>query len=777
MQKDQLDQDQLIKLAEADLYKEQGLNNEAYEIYENLLQQMQDDHPLQGKTLACLNELRTLEGVVAPSGSQQELTTSIPATEQSIFDSSVGLIEAGFYQEAINQLLPLIVVDFENANVLAKIGEAYMGMSQLDNAINYFEQAVADPRLKNMAMKMSVFDRLAYAYECIGALPDAVRTLERMVMVDPRFRSAAKRLQAIKDIIRKQGRFCQLIKEKWLTTAQLTEAMESAAHQQGCVENILLTKYDIKENQLVRALAKYYRLPFEEYSLEKTLSPPRCIAGFNKQFFRFNGFVPIREEEGALVIAAHTPDEKIREVVTSALKITDCKFVVALKGDINKFIDSFYGRNSDLEEVRQCDNFFNNLEVVEDDDGELEDGPTESDSIVVQLVNKLIVDGVAQGASDIHIEARQKKEGVLIRFRIDGECQAYKSVPHVYKRSLVSRIKILAKLDISERRLPQDGKIKFTSNKGGDIELRVVTLPTVGGNEDVILRILAKNGALPLEDMGFQEETLAQAKKLLTKPHGLFLVVGPTGSGKTTALHAALRHVNRPNKKIWTVEDPVEILQPGLRQVQVDPKINLTFAKVLRSFLRADPDVIMIGETRDTETARIVVEASMTGHLVFSTLHTNSAAETVTRLLGMEVEPYNFADSLLGIMAQRLIRRLCPECRVAYHPSREEVGQLASEYGFHPLKPLEFNGQESVTLYHQGKGCPACKGFGFAGRRAIHELLSCNDAIRKLIVENGRVIQLKEAAVANGMFTLKQDGILKALSGVTSLKQIRAACA
>jgi type II secretory ATPase GspE/PulE/Tfp pilus assembly ATPase PilB-like protein len=351
----------------------------------------------------------------------------------------------------------------------------------------------------------------------------------------------------------------------------------------------------------------------------------------------------------------------------------------------------------------------------------------------------------------------------------------YQTIPYNYKRAIISRIKIMSNLDIAEKRLPQDGKIKFKTRSGGSLELRVATLPTTEGNEDVVLRLLPSSNAMPIDRIGLLDRNLEQLKQLLQLPYGLILAVGPTGSGKTTTLHAALGYINRPEKKIWTAEDPVEIMQDGLRQVQVKPHIGLTFARVLRAFLRADPDVIMVGETRDEETATTAIEASLTGHLVFSTLHTNSAPETVTRLLGMGMDPFSFADALLGVLAQRLVKTLCPKCREAYQPDDNEKKHILHEYGFHPTQPLKLSDLNEITLYRP-KGCQNCNKIGYRGRLAIHELLVSDDGLKKLIQEKRPVADIREYAMKQGMFTLKQDGIQKVLRGDTDMKQIKAAC-
>jgi type II secretory ATPase GspE/PulE/Tfp pilus assembly ATPase PilB-like protein len=332
----------------------------------------------------------------------------------------------------------------------------------------------------------------------------------------------------------------------------------------------------------------------------------------------------------------------------------------------------------------------------------------------------------------------------------------------------------MAKLDIAEKRKPQDGKIRFKGTMGV-IELRVATIPTAGGNEDVVMRLLAASKPLPLDKMGFSARNLREFQQILAKPYGICLVVGPTGSGKTTTLHSGLGHINTVDMKIWTAEDPVEITQPGLRQVQVHAKIDFTFAIAMRAFLRADPDVIMVGEMRDHETAATGVEASLTGHLVFSTLHTNSAPETIVRLLDMEIDPFNFADALLGILAQRLVRTLCKECKEEYAPSQEEFAELMESYGLDHWGRLGIRYSPAFKLYRP-KGCTKCLGSGYKGRMGIHELLVASDEIKRLIQRRQPVEDLRKQAVEDGMTTLLQDGIEKVIAGITDFKQVRAVC-
>jgi type II secretory ATPase GspE/PulE/Tfp pilus assembly ATPase PilB-like protein len=336
----------------------------------------------------------------------------------------------------------------------------------------------------------------------------------------------------------------------------------------------------------------------------------------------------------------------------------------------------------------------------------------------------------------------------------------------------VQRLKIMAKLDISERRKPQDGKIRFKSQKG-IIELRVATIPTANQNEDVVMRILAGSKPLPLDKMGFSEYNLTKFKEIVQKPYGICLVVGPTGSGKTTTLHSALGFINTEDMKIWTAEDPVEITQKGLRQVQVQPKIDFTFAAAMRSFLRADPDVIMVGEMRDHETAAIGIEASLTGHLVFSTLHTNSAPETITRLLDMEIDPFNFADALLGIMAQRLIRVLCPKCKEAYHPTEDDFDEIMEAYGREYFKRVGVKYSKDLVLY-KPKGCAHCNNTGFKGRMGIHELLVGTDDVKRAVQRRATIEELRKLALDQGMRTLLQDALEKMFKGICDYKQARA---
>ena len=418
-----------------------------------------------------------------------------------------------------------------------------------------------------------------------------------------------------------------------------------------------------------------------------------------------------------------------------------------------------------------------------------ETGPVEqSSNSLVRLINNMIIEAYKEGVSDIHIESYPGQEKIRLRFRKDGLMRTYLELPASYRKPLIARIKVMCGLDTSEQRKGQDGKINFAKySPQHKVELRVATIPTNSGLEDVVMRILASAKPIPMTNLGLSEYNLKQLSRAVERPHGLVLCVGPTGSGKTTTLHSALSHINVPERKIWTVEDPIEITQPGLRQVQVNIKADWTFAKVLRSFLRADPDVIMLGEIRDGETAQMAVEASLTGHLVLSTLHTNSAPETVTRLIDMGVDPFNFADSLLAVLAQRLARRLCGECVTSVPATQVQIEELLGEYmeSFGVDDPpvtkasvladwAKRHAKDGRLQHYHAVGCAACDKSGYRGRLGLHELMVVTRDLRHLVQTNASPSALQKVAMQKGMRTLYQDGIDKVLAGLTDFKEVQA---
>ncbi|MFH2012245.1 MAG: GspE/PulE family protein [Pseudomonadota bacterium] len=573
---------------------------------------------------------------------------------------------------------------------------------------------------------------------------------------------------------KRPSKFDYLVTNHILTDKELEMAIKEARDQKIDIETILMRRFKVSKTDIGKSLSDFYKCRFVQFD-EKTVIPGELLVGLKVSFLKKNLWVPLEKNEDTIVIVIDNPADLQRtDFIKSKFGKKDCEFVVALKEDIVSYLTLFFGEEASKVSISDILS-----KLDDDDDGSeldaLEQQISEDDSVIVQLVNKIITDAYNRIASDIHVETYPGKKNTEIRLRIDGICVPYQTIPYSHKMAVVSRIKIMAQLDIAERRLPQDGKIKFKVRGGKEIELRVATLPTSGGTEDVVMRILAASEPIPLNKLGMSDRNLSSFKEIIQQPYGIVMVVGPTGSGKTTTLHSALGFINTPERKIWTAEDPVEITQYGLRQVQVRPKIGFNFAAAMRAFLRADPDVIMVGEMRDEETVSTGIEASLTGHLVFSTLHTNSAPETITRLLDMGMDPFNFADALLGVLAQRLIRTLCKECKKPYNPSKEEFNNLIIEYGEERFKELDIQYSQDMTFYTP-VGCPACNNTGYKGRMGIHELLIGSDEIKALIQNKARVEEIREQAMKEGMRTLKQDGIEKAIKGYTDVKQVRAVC-
>ncbi len=573
---------------------------------------------------------------------------------------------------------------------------------------------------------------------------------------------------------RRKTRFDYLISRDLLKEEELDSAWEESRENKETMEDFLMNKYKISKSDIGHSLEEFYRCKYIAYN-EKTPIPGDLLKNLKKEYLRRELWVPIGKVDGKIQVIVDDPNNILkRDMIESLLKTKAVKYDVSLAEDIIKYINLFYHSTADDSSINDI---LGKLEGTEEylDDEEDADAVTESDSVIMQLVNKIINDAYTRRSSDIHIEPNITRKNVEVRFRVDGDCALYQTLPFSYRAALVSRIKIMSNLDITVKRIPQDGKIKFKRPTGDEIELRVATIPTQGGVEDVVMRILAKGEIFTLSGVSLSKRNCSELLKILEKPYGMILVVGPTGSGKTTMLHAALHHINTPERKIWTAEDPVEISQYGLRQVQVQPKIGFDFAAAMRSFLRADPDVIMVGEMRDFETAKIGVEASLTGHLVFSTLHTNRAPETIVRLLDMGIDPLNFADSLLGIVAQRLVRTLCKNCKTPYHPSLDEYNEIVDIYGEQAFKELNIPYGSNLTLY-KPKGCDACDKSGYKGRMAIHELLLNSNRIKRHIQKHETVELIRETGMEEGMTTLLQDGIEKALQGLTDIKQVRRVC-
>lgn len=579
---------------------------------------------------------------------------------------------------------------------------------------------------------------------------------------------------------RKGTRLGEVLVEAGLATEEdIQFALDEQRKGRGKrIGQILVEMKLVSELDLSSILAKKFQLPFVD--LDTCVINLAAIEELPRGFIQEYKILPLDTDAKTLTVALSDPLaidalDQVRQKTQKRL----CE-VVATPSQLERYIPTYLDQADSLKVASEMDSILRGLieddvqAVAEADTSEVS-GLRESDNSIIKLANQIVIDAYRRGASDIHIEPNGKMRTVTVRFRIDGECAAYQEIPATYRMALVARFKIMAQLDISERRKPQDGKIRFRVAEKL-IELRVATIPTVNNNEDIVLRILAASKPLPLEQMGMHPRVLDNLKMLVRKPYGLVLCVGPTGSGKTTTLHSALGFINTVDRKIWTAEDPVEITQAGLRQVQVNPKIDFTFAKAMRAFLRADPDVIMVGEMRDLETAGTAVEASLTGHLVLSTLHTNSAPETVTRLVDMGLDPFSFADALLGVLAQRLARGLCMQCREQYEPGPAEVEELAAAYGEQDFRTLLQEEHPFGIKLWKSVGCSACADSGYKGRVALHELLVGSDRLKHRIQKGAPIDEVRQIAAETGMRTLLQDGIEKVLQGRTDLKHVLAVC-
>jgi type II secretory ATPase GspE/PulE/Tfp pilus assembly ATPase PilB-like protein len=591
---------------------------------------------------------------------------------------------------------------------------------------------------------------------------------------------------------RKSTKYDGLVADGVLTSDELLRCVQKAREEGRTVEYTLMADYQIRPGQIGTSLAKFFSVPYEPFNpgrirIEALQGP------LKREFVGEQGWLPLEESPEGLVVMCVDPEAVRGSRVVPQVFPRFSKYVyrVTTLTEFEETVAQLYGEG----EGASIDELLADLTAPIDDEGADESSleSAAADNELVKFVNKVIIDAYHQRVSDIHIEPLPGKAKTGIRFRIDGSLQPYVEVPSHFRQPLVTRLKIMCDLDISEKRKPQDGKIKFKKFGPLDIELRVATIPSAGGVEDVVMRILAAGEPIPLEKLGLTPHNKERLEKTVSKPYGLFYVCGPTGSGKTTTLHSILKFLNTPDTKIWTAEDPVEITQRGLRQVQINKKAGIDFALVMRAFLRADPDIIMVGESRDKETVSMGVEASLTGHLVFSTLHTNSAPESITRLLDMGMDPFNFADALLGILAQRLAKKLC-DCKHEYVPPPDEMKTFVAEYaeelrhtqawkadpgGEAQLlyeRWVDLYGKDGNLRFYRAVGCEKCNKTGYKGRIGLHELLIADDGVKKLIQERARVAEIFSASVESGMRTLKMDGMEKIMLGMTDLKQVRSVC-
>jgi type II secretory ATPase GspE/PulE/Tfp pilus assembly ATPase PilB-like protein len=593
------------------------------------------------------------------------------------------------------------------------------------------------------------------------------------------------------------SKFEYLVIDNVIAAGELDLATRTARRKNKNVEDILIDEFQVKPQAIGAALAKFFGVEYEPFKPDR-IKPVDLLKNIKRDYAESNHWIPLEDTKAGIIVMSTDP-ERVRSsrMVDNVFPRSKIVYKVTSQRDFDQTLNQIFGAESAAGGGESIGDLLSSLDEDEEGGGAgaaADEVSAAADNELVKLVNKIIVDAYNQGASDIHVEPLPGKAKTGIRFRKDGSLSQYIEIPASYRNPLVTRLKIMCDLDISEKRRPQDGKIKFKKFGPLDIELRVATIPTAGGVEDVVMRILAAGEPIPLDKLGVLPINMERLKSCISKPYGLFFVCGPTGSGKTTTLHSVLGSLNTEDTKIWTAEDPVEITQKGLRQCQMNPKAGLTFASAMKAFLRADPDIIMVGEMRDKDTTGIGIEASLTGHLVFATLHTNSAPESIIRLLDMGMDPFNFADALLGILAQRLAKRLC-KCKEPYTPDQTEVKHFLQEYCSELVNTPEFKADANAGYkrifeslqkdYGFGKpdfklmkpkGCDACGGSGYKGRVGLHEMLVGTDPLKKLIQEHARVAEMLALALAEGMLTLKMDGMQKVLQGVTDMAQVRAVC-
>lgn len=782
------------KIKEAEIYRSMGLYSESIDVYEKILSLVseldsQTTNRIQKEMGQLKREMEDVEDHESEDLSSEDLTVikktlALSENVSATLDSAFAFKELGLYEQAISEYERLFQLDYPHNQIVTEIMGCVLKIHPPSEAVDTIKGIVKRLKLGSKE-KGEVIFLFGSEMENSGHKDPAFHLFKYASEIDPENLIVKEKTISTKPVLTTGSKYEYLLNKKMVTAEQLKTALATAKKAKKSVEFILIQNHNIKKEEIGKSLSLFYGCPFKTYIND--IPVPVELLGNLKKSFQLNSlWVPLGFDRKGIEILIDDPrDLNKTDSIKKLLKTKKIALNVGIKEDIEAYIKRFFSHidsasitesDDSMISTGDADDLIPEMSFEEDEETHDEgDELSEASGKVVTLVDHLIVNAYRKNASDIHVEPSVITKNTAIRFRVDGLCQDYIKLPNSMARGVLSRLKIMAGLDIAEKRLPQDGKIKFKRKGIPPFELRIATYPTAEGYEDAVLRILPNAGAMKIEDMWLSEGALKVLKKVLSQPYGLILAVGPTGSGKTTSLHAILRYLNRPELKILTAEDPVEITQPGLRQVEVKPKIGLDFARVMRSFLRADPDVIMIGEMRDEETANIGIEASLTGHLVLSTLHTNSAPETITRLLDMGLNPINFSDAFLCVLAQRLIRRLCTKCKEEYHPSIEEFNEIVADYGeeFFGNSGIEYT--SDLKLY-RAAGCEACSNSGYKGRIAIHELMEGTQEIKLLIKTQTTTESIFREAIKQGMKTLVQDGILKAFQGISDMREVRRVC-
>ena len=781
------------RINEAEVCRSMGLFSDSLSIYEKILgnvspQDAQTCEKIQKRIRLLKQEIDNLEDSGPKGVSAKELNMlrerlSNQGDVPAILDSATAFKEMGLHVEAIAEYAKLFTEDYPVNKVIFEITESLLKLHSPSKASDELAKLVEAQKLGNKEVCQALFI-FGQEMEKRDHREVALDNYKAAHKLNPADAEIKKRQDSLAATFTTGSKYDYLLRKKLVTTDQLQQAFALAKKLNKSVEFVLIENNKISKQDIGKSFSLFYDTKFRDYDASFTV-PVELLTNLKKAFLLNEYWVPMSwDKEGVEVLVDDPRDLNKTDNIKTLMKTNRINFTVAIREDIEQYIRHFFDKDhasaGDVKAVTQSVDDFNLIPDVafeeEEEERDLEEEAyDEASGKIVKLVDQVIIAAYRNNASDIHIEPSSITKSTTIRLRLDGVCQEYMKVPNSMVRGIISRVKIMSNLDIAERRMPQDGKIKFRRKGVPTFELRVATLPTQGGYEDVVMRILASAGAMQMDEMGMTERNTKVMKRIVAKPYGLILAVGPTGSGKTTSLHAILSYINKPGIKIWTAEDPIEITQAGLRQVEVKPKIGLDFARVMRAFLRADPDVIMIGEMRDEETASIGIEASLTGHLVFSTLHTNSAPETVTRLLDMGLNPLNFSDAFLGVLAQRLTRRLCKECREEYPLTKDEFEMIYVDYGEKFWDKTGIKYDPDMTLF-KPVGCEACSKSGYRGRMGIHELMEGTPRIKLMIKKQANTELLFGQAMKEGMETLRQDGIKKVFKGMTDMAEVRRVC-